>query len=330
MGDTSPRLGWPIPGENADPYYEALVALIAAIDASAYGPAREDRNIVLGNGGTVAFNASTGALSWSAALELLSAPTGYLWTVPAGAVTLADNQILYAQLVRAPVGSVALAAQVGAQTPSVGGDDSIVLAFRRGTKVYWRNGKALADGESLPLFDTSALTGVIFQKDGVTQGTRGKVNFIGMVTVVDTPVQNRVDVTVPTRGVATETLLSYVPITMARDTDSTVYVVAGHFTFNPASHVLTGTTRSIQVVAMGYCSTPGVTGVVEFADLDGSDVFELTFTAPATSPARLVSTVTLPSAAHRYRVRYKATGSTGPAERFFLDWAGFVVTNTIN
>ena len=70
---TSPRMGWPYPEENQDPFWDAFTAFVAAQDASVFA-LKEDRDFLIMKGGTVSFTASSGLLSWSQAIEM-SLPT---------------------------------------------------------------------------------------------------------------------------------------------------------------------------------------------------------------------------------------------------------------
>jgi hypothetical protein len=140
---SSPRMSWPTIAENQDPWFDAFTGLVNAIDASCYA-SREDRHAVLMGGGIISFTAATGLLTWAASLEVLAAVTGYLWTLPAGQVTLQDGEIFYVNLVRAPQSGTGLAAQHAMQVPTT--DQGFLLAIRRGIRVYFRNGAVALDG----------------------------------------------------------------------------------------------------------------------------------------------------------------------------------------
>jgi len=158
----SPRLRWPYPREFEDPWFDGFEAFVAAVDASVY-TTREDRNLIVMGGGTMSFAVSgaTGTLTWGAGIEFLSPLTGLLQTVPAGSVLLADGDMLFAVLVRAPTANVSIALLRASQVPNT--DDAVLFAVRRGTRVYFRGNKTLSDGES----------GAIYQFNGepITAGT---------------------------------------------------------------------------------------------------------------------------------------------------------------
>lgn len=135
----SARMKWGVPGQHLDPWYDAFAAMIAEMDADAYA-SREDRNILLTGGGTIAFNTTSGLLTWSAAFELV-APTGFLWTLPAGSITLAEGETLYVELSRAPTSAVTLTAAKTTQLSAVTDQRAVLaLAVRRSDQVWWRVG----------------------------------------------------------------------------------------------------------------------------------------------------------------------------------------------
>lgn len=139
----TPRLNWPYPRENTDPWFEAFVALVEAIDASTHASHENSQTILMG-GGTVTFNTSTGQLAWSAAFEFTSPYTGFLHTLAAGNVTVADGEMAYVPLTRSLTANETVTAAAAAAKP--GGtsfDEFFVLGVRRGTKFYFRNGRVL-------------------------------------------------------------------------------------------------------------------------------------------------------------------------------------------
>lgn len=146
MTTSSPRMQWPVPSEGQDPWYQAFVSMLNAIDASAFA-SREDRNLILAGGGSVSWNATTGVLTWSAPLRLLSASTGFFNELPAGTAVLQNGQILYGSVTRLPGGNVSMSPQVAGAVP--GSDSLVALCIRIGSKLYWRNGLAQEHAETL-------------------------------------------------------------------------------------------------------------------------------------------------------------------------------------
>src|SRR4051812_33539168 len=98
---TTPRLKLPYPEEFTDPWFETFTAFVEAVDVALYA-AREDRNTLIFGGGVVTFNASTGVLAWTSDIFFLSPVTGYRWKLATGSVTVADGQLAFATVSRAP------------------------------------------------------------------------------------------------------------------------------------------------------------------------------------------------------------------------------------
>lgn len=171
----SPRMTFPIPPKDSDPWYDAFVAMVGAIDTSAYA-AREDRGYILTGGGNVSFTASTGDLAWDAALVFPSPIVGFQLTLAATSVVLGDGQILYADVTRSPSAPVTLTAVTASQLPST--DTALLLAVRIGSAVYWRNGARLLDGDNRSLFDSGGGGGDMAIGSPVTGGTAGSVLFV--------------------------------------------------------------------------------------------------------------------------------------------------------
>ena len=153
MPNTS-RVKIPYPRENQDPWYEVFVDFAEAVDRGIFST-WEDRNFILMGGGVFIFDAGTGLLVWDDDIEILSAVTGFLLKITAGSINLADGEMLYVELIRAPQNPPALTVKKATQLPNVGiGHDFFVLAVRRGAQLYWRNGALLFDGESLAILET--------------------------------------------------------------------------------------------------------------------------------------------------------------------------------
>ena len=148
----SSRIKWPFPNVNTDPWYEAFFDMIEAQDATAYA-SREDRQFVIMGGGTVTFVKVTDTLSWSAEFEITSGPSGYLWTIPAGSVTVLDGQVVYLPLVRAPITNTAVVPTAASRVPS--DDTSVIMGVRMDDRIYFRNGACIADGSPGSLFTTA-------------------------------------------------------------------------------------------------------------------------------------------------------------------------------
>ena len=151
------RMSWPYPSFQKDPWYEEIAELFSQQDASVYAT-REDRNLVLLEGGLVEWNAGTGVLEWDANLYANASITGYLWRLAAGNVTLADGEVFYVDLARAPTAGTEVTPQVANKVPST--DAAIMMAIRKGDRIFWRNGSIMNSGDSLTLFESSSAIGV--------------------------------------------------------------------------------------------------------------------------------------------------------------------------
>jgi hypothetical protein len=154
-------MGWPYPDFRKDPWFEQIKALFQAQDASVFAT-REDRNLVIMGGGTVSFDAATGVLTWGAALELNASITGFLWTIAAGNITLEEGEVMYVDLARAPTANVAVVASKASKVPPT--DAAVMFAIRHGSRVYFRDGKVLNDGDSLPLFLATSTGGALLER----------------------------------------------------------------------------------------------------------------------------------------------------------------------
>ena len=137
-------MGWPYPAENQDPWYDALEAFFSASDLAMYA-SRETENLIITGGGTVAFDTNT--LSWDDTLEVFAPITGFNWQFEPTSLLIEDGQILWFDAIRAPDHDMTVVAQVSSRLPLSG--SATILAIRRGSVVYWRNGAGIATGDSL-------------------------------------------------------------------------------------------------------------------------------------------------------------------------------------
>jgi hypothetical protein len=150
MSQETQRMAITYPDEFQDPWFQAFVDFVNALDGHHFA-SFEDRNLFFTKGGSFSWLASTEVLDWSADLVLVSPSTGIISTLPAGSVSLADGQFMAVDLTRGPTSPVTLSASsVSNLTPS---DSPIVICVRNGTKLYFRNGAVLDDGESVQVFD---------------------------------------------------------------------------------------------------------------------------------------------------------------------------------
>lgn len=146
----SPRMNWPFPAEDQDPWYEVFEDYVTQNDASGFA-SREDRNLVFSGGGVFSWTADT--VAWTETIEILSTIAGFKITVAPNSVEVTDGQVMYLDLTRAPTANVATTVQVASQAPST--DTSYVLAVRVGSVLYFRHGVSLALGTSKNIFSGS-------------------------------------------------------------------------------------------------------------------------------------------------------------------------------
>ncbi len=145
----TPRMKWPFPRENLDPWFDSYVDQLSAQDASGYAH-REDRNEFLGAGGTFTFDDVGDSLTWDATLEIYSPITGFRIDVPADTISIEDGQVFYVELTRAPTNVITAVPVVSSTIP--GNDTAMVIAVRRGSNMVFRHGVSLPSGVPSPLF----------------------------------------------------------------------------------------------------------------------------------------------------------------------------------
>lgn len=219
----SPRMLWPYPAENQDPWFDAFENMVVAMDSSVHA-AREDRNIWMGGGGTVSFNSGTGELSWTEPFEIYTTEVGFIHTIPAGSVLLEDGELIYVNVVRRPTTNLVVAPTVASQVPS--SDSAIAIALRRAESVYFRFGSKIDAGESFNIFqgggggggggggsssDTYERSATVTLPDGTSTSqtlTLGRITYpgsiIGLSVDLTEPVNSgSVVVTVKRNGVTT-------------------------------------------------------------------------------------------------------------------------------
>lgn len=136
---------WSYPADKQDPWYDDFEAMVNAQDQTAYA-AREDRQLVLSSFAKFSFDSGTGVLTWDATIDVVSSIAGRLVTISAGSATLADGEVLYATITRAPVTNVSAAVTVASTVPNL--DNAYVIAVRRSTDVFFRTGRKISGGQT--------------------------------------------------------------------------------------------------------------------------------------------------------------------------------------
>ena len=140
MAQESQRMGITYPNEFQDPWFQAFVDFVNALDGHHFA-SFEDRNLFFTKGGSFSWDSGTEVLDWSADLVLVSPSTGIISTLAAGSVSIADGQFVAVDLTRGPTSPVTLSASaVSNLAPS---DSPIVICVRNGSKLYFRNGAVL-------------------------------------------------------------------------------------------------------------------------------------------------------------------------------------------
>lgn len=158
MSELSPRMQWPYPAADDDPWFDTFVDMVSAADASAFA-AREDRHLIMGEGGALSWDIGTSTLSWASNILLSAGMTGFRWEVPAGSIVLNAGEVLYVVLSRNPLQNTSLTALKASVVPNT--DDALALAIRIGNVVYWRNGLRMLGG-TMPSLSPVQVTAASF------------------------------------------------------------------------------------------------------------------------------------------------------------------------
>lgn len=150
----SPRMKWPYPAEDSDPWFDTFVDFVRSMDASAYA-SREDRNIIFTGGGPVSWDSGNGELTFGSFLRIVSPISGFSWQIEAGTYgEISDGQVVYVQINRGTLTNINVTPVIGNSVPS--SDDALIVAVRIGSYLYFRNGIALSDGSSVPNIGSGA------------------------------------------------------------------------------------------------------------------------------------------------------------------------------
>lgn len=215
----SPRLRWPVPEENQEPWYPTFSSMVDAMDASGYA-SREDRHLIFLGGGDVCFSPGTNSLSWSEPIYILSATTGFFWFLAAGSISISEGQMAYMDLARAPTSNTQVELSTATKVPNT--DSALIFCIRRNDRVVFRNGFILAE-ECFRIFEDprgSAIHLVPSPKDvsGVSEVWIGSVYLAGTsILTADFLMGNQI-------------LVDSATITVRRNTDSTILFTLGPFT----------------------------------------------------------------------------------------------------
>lgn len=143
------RMGIDYPSENQRSWFDTFVRGMNDIDGALFAN-REDRNILMLGGGTVAWNAVTNTLSWSADMIFVSPCRGFKGELASGDISISDGEFFYVNMTRYPGSNFSLSAIKGNRMPE--NNNAFCVCYRNGDTVYFRNGRSLGHGESGPLF----------------------------------------------------------------------------------------------------------------------------------------------------------------------------------
>lgn len=141
-----------VPSFGDQPYFDQLLSTLNAFDGVGFA-SREDRNILLLEGGTVTVTIPGGGgpgtadIFWTAPFVLkgFEGPGRTDVDVPGGPVTLTMGQALFADIPRpAQANPILVPSQVGDYLSIRGSDSKVVIAlFWTDGRMYFRNGAAI-------------------------------------------------------------------------------------------------------------------------------------------------------------------------------------------
>lgn len=169
MPDTS-RMQWPYPARDTDPWFAKFDDMVTAMDASGFA-AREDRHLILAEGGNFSWDLAAQRLAWDATLEIISPIAGFRNDVVANSVTMEEGDFLYVNLDRALTNNVTVAPMVGAVAPST--NAAYTICVRRNDEIFFKIGERLIDGQSRSLFGPRS--GSVGQKEIVSLNIANRV-----------------------------------------------------------------------------------------------------------------------------------------------------------
>lgn len=286
---TSSRMRWPYPAENQDPFFDSFESMVTAMDASSF-VFRENDPILVMKGGSVSFTASSGLLSWSQAIELNSAVTGFKWSIPAGSVNLADGEYWYCTLAHNPITNTVITSTKGLKLPDSDPDNPYVLGVRNGDRVYFRGGKVLLDAQTLTLFATMPGGG------GGGVGTSGQM------------------------------WRENIALAIANQNNTGTPKVMGAWSGDSDDYTLNLTNKTFTFMAIANVDVGSVTGVIELYNLTTASVAATITVNGITSPTKFTQSATILSTENIYEVRGRVTAGVGT---LYVTWAGLQIDNTI-
>lgn len=146
MSESTPRMQWPYPSREDDPWYDFFQDYVLAADASGFAH-REDRSIIWAGGGTLTWTLGTETLDWTGVINVYSPIGAHLLQIAAGSIDeWADGEVVYVVLTRQPLENLTATLVKASQLPS--SDNAMSFAVRIGDVIYFRTGISLGDGDT--------------------------------------------------------------------------------------------------------------------------------------------------------------------------------------
>lgn len=149
MPASSPRLSIQYPSTADLQWHPIFRSMVEQIDAW-LNASVEDRNLFLYGGGSISFTASTGELSFTEDFFLVTPSTGSQQRISADVspVTLRPSGAMWIMSVtRSSTAAREVTPTVARQIPPATG--SVLVAYRSGDAVYFRNGVVVRDGATV-------------------------------------------------------------------------------------------------------------------------------------------------------------------------------------
>ena len=200
MSESSPRMQWPYPSREDDPWYDFFQDFVLAVDSTGYGH-REDRSIIWGGGGTLSWDLGSETWAWTDTISAYSPIGSRLLQIPAGSISgWAAGEVVYIALVRQPLENRTLALLKASQLPD--NDNAMAVAVRIGDVVYFRTGISLGDGNTAagiaPVPGGGGGSALKIEDEGATVTTNAIViDFVGAGISASQTAPGEVEVNVP-------------------------------------------------------------------------------------------------------------------------------------
>lgn len=142
----SPRMQWPYPSQEDDPWFDYFQDFIRALDSSGYAH-REDRSIIWTGGGTLSWSLASETFEWTETINIYSPIGSRLLQIAAGTVAdWAEGEVVYVMLTRQPLENASASFVKQSQLPD--NDNAMAVAIRIGDVIYFRTGISLEDGNT--------------------------------------------------------------------------------------------------------------------------------------------------------------------------------------